>query len=386
VRLRTALALTAATLFCLSGTAIQAGATARTPQSAAGSTAASSSAASSASALVSSSAVSSASVASSAQTAVRLPAADPTPVPKKKLFTTRDERLQESVGLAKSQKYEGIYWTMTDSGDTVRVFAVNTSGKVKAELTFKAEVRDVEAIAVDRDGTIYIADIGDNKATRDTIEIYTIPEPDALEDANVRYHRYDFEYPDGAHNAETLLVEPGTNQLYIVTKAEKGLGGIYAAPPDPSREGTNELTKLAPAPTGTFTDGTFLPDGQRVVLRTDTGLATVSWGEKPNVIARATVSADQGESVAVGQASGTVLVGSEGAGSAVYQVQVPAPKSGVQPSASTTPKASAGDDDGGDTKKSHNLRWILIGAAVFAFIITIITFPPGRRERLDRMA
>ncbi|TCO48605.1 hypothetical protein EV646_104427 [Kribbella antiqua] len=364
MRLRTALALTAATLFSLSGTAIQAGAATRAPQSAAGSAAA------------------------SAQTAALLPAADPTPVAKKKLFTIRDERLQESSGLAKSQKYEGIYWTMNDSGDTARVFAIDTTGKVKAELRFKAEVRDVEAIAVDRDGTIYIADIGDNKANRDQIEIYTIPEPDALEDAeNVRYHRYDFEYPDGAHDAETLLVEPGTNQLYIVTKAEKGVGGIYAAPPDPSRQGTNELTKLAPAPTGTFTDGTFLPDGQRVVLRTYTGLATVRWGEKPNVIARATVSADQGESVAVGPSGSgdTVLVGSEGSNSAVYQVAVPAPKSGAQPSASTTPKASTADDSG-DTSKSHNLRWILIGAAVFAFIITIITFPPGRRERLDRMA
>jgi hypothetical protein len=347
---RTALALTAATLFSLAGLALP---------------------------------VSASTSASQTQTGAQVPAADPTPGVKK-LFTIRDQRLRESSGLAKSQKHQGIYWTVNDSGDSARVFGIDTFGKVKAVLTFKAQVRDVEAVAVDRDGTIYIADIGDNKLNRDMIEIYTIPEPDQLADGDVRYHRYDFTYPDGPHNAETLLVEPGTNQLYIVTKVDKGAGAIYAAPPAPSREGTNELTKLAPAPAGTFTDGTFLPDGQRVVLRTYTGVATVAWGDTPTMIASTEVAATQGESVAIGQTSNTVLVGSEGPNSAVYQVQVPAKAGAATPSAA--PKAGTGSEASSDAKKNHNLRWILIGAAVFAFIITIITFPPGRRERLDRMA
>jgi hypothetical protein len=219
------------------------------------------------------------------------------------------------------------------------------------------------------------------------IEIYTIPEPDHLGDiGNVSYHQYDFKYPDGAHDAETLLVEPGTNQLYIVTKSTKGAGAIYAAPPAPSREGTNELTKFAPAPSGTFTDGTFLPDGQRVVLRTYADVATVAWGETPTVVSRGAVPLAQGESVALGRTDGTVLVGSEGSNSAVYQVQIPAKQAASTPAATATPKSSAGAGSATEPKKNHNLRWIIIGAAVFAFVIAVITFPPGRRERLDRMA
>jgi hypothetical protein len=349
---RTALALTAATLVSLVGIALPVGASTSVSQEQAG---------------------------------AQVPAADPKPGVKK-LFTIRDQRVQESSGLAKSQKHHGIYWTVNDSGDSARVIGIDTNGKVKAVLSFKAQVRDVEAVAVDRDGTIYIADIGDNKLNRDMIEIYTIPEPDQLADADVRYHQYDFTYPDGPHNAETLLVEPGTNQLYIVTKVDKGAGAIYAAPPAPSRQGTNGLTKFAPAPAGTYTDGTFLPDGQRVVLRTYTGVATVDWGDNPTVVATAQVTPAQGESVALGQTSDTVLVGSEGPNSAVYQVEVPTKASGATPSASATPKPATGSEASSDAKKSHNLRWILIGAAAFAFIITIITFPRGRRERLDRMA
>ena len=136
-----------------------------------------------------------------------------------------------------------------------------------------------------------------------------------------------------------------------------------------------------------ITDGTFLPDGQNVVLRTSTGVSTVAWGDTPTVVASSTVPFGQGETVAVGRTDNTVLVGSEGANSAIYQVSVPAKKSAATPpAASATPKAGSGDDAAGSSSNSHNLTWILIGAAVFAFIITIITFPPGRRERRDRMA
>lgn len=318
-----------------------------------------------------------------ASAAGAVPQADPTPAPKK-LFTIRDERVDESSGLAKSQQYEGIWWTVNDSGDTARVFGINASGKVKAVLSFNAPVRDVEAIAVDRDGTIYIADIGDNKSTRDMIAVYTIPEPAQLEDAEeVKFRRYDFTYPDGAHDAETLLIAPETRRLYFVTKALKGKAGFYAAPEEPSRQGTNELTRLADAPLN-VTDGTFLPDGKRVVLRSYVDIAAVDWGAAPKVVGRAGVPLAQGESVAVGPAGNTVLVGSEGSNSAVYEVQVPARKATPQPSATASPKPAAGES--AEPKKGSNLRWIIVGAGLFAFVVTIVTFRTGRRERLDRMA
>ncbi len=317
-------------------------------------------------------------------------AADPTPGAPKKLFTISDDRVDESSGLAKSSKYEGIWWTVNDSGDTARVFGVDATGEVKAELRLSAKVRDVEAIAVDREGTIYIADIGDNTASRDQIEVFTIPEPDELADeSDVKYHRYDFEYPDGAHDAETLLVEPESNQLYFVTKVKKKAGAIYAAPETASREGTNKLTKLAPAPAASLgiTDGTFMPDGKTIVLRTYLDVATLSWGDTPAVVARANTPVAQGESVAVGPAGNDLLVGSEGSNSAVYQMAAPAKKAVAKPPAapSAKPKPTA-NEKSSEPKTNHSLRWILIGAAVMAIIITFVTFPPGRRERLDRMA
>ena len=92
------------------------------------------------------------------------PAADePTPKPKPtKLFTMQDSRITESSGLAKSVKHPGIWWTTNDSNDVARIFGVNEDGEVVAVLTYSAPVRDVEALAIGKDGRIYIGDIGDN--------------------------------------------------------------------------------------------------------------------------------------------------------------------------------------------------------------------------------
>jgi hypothetical protein len=307
-------------------------------------------------------------------------AADPSTPPAKTLFTIHDARIKESSGLIKSQKYEGIWWTSNDSGGTARIFGVNQNGDVKAVLTFKAPVKDVEALAIDQDGTIYIADIGDNKSSRQMISVYTVPEPANLGDQSVKFHRYDFVYPDGAHDAETLLIQPDTHRMYVVTKVAQGKGAFYAAPAQASRQGTNDLTRLADAPPG-ITDGTFLPDGKSLVLRSYVDIALLTWGPTPSVQGRAAVPLAQGESVAIGPSATSLVVGSEGANSVVYQVPIPVRK--ATPKASATPTAAATDATGGS--KNNSLRWILIGAALFALFVTIVTFPRGRRERRDRM-
>jgi hypothetical protein len=294
------------------------------------------------------------------------------PAPPKKLFTIRDDRVRESSGLAKSHKYEGLWWTVNDSGDRARIFGVNEDGEVEAVLAFRAPVRDVEAIAVGPDDTIYVADIGDNSAKRDMITVYAIAEPAKLEDQAVRFRSYDFEYPDGAHDAETLLVHPKTGRMYLVTKVMKGKGAFYAAPEKPERTEVNKLTRMAEAPSG-VTDGTFLPDAGRVVLRTYSQVAALTWGPDPNVYARVDLPPVQGESVALGPTPTSLAAGSEGANSVVYQVQIPPRK----PASSTSVKPAAAAGGG----KNHNLRRILIGAGAFALLAAIVTFPTGRRER-----
>ena len=78
---------------------------------------------------------------------------------------------------------------------------------------------------------LFIADIGDNLAQQDSSGS-TSSDPQAS-GLTVDVRAWDFRYPDGPHDAETLLVNEN-GRLFIVTKRGDG-GAVYAAPRKPSR-------------------------------------------------------------------------------------------------------------------------------------------------------
>jgi hypothetical protein len=313
--------------------------------------------------------------------AVPAQAEEPKP---KRLFTIDDSRIDESSDLARSGTHDDIWWTSNDSGDTARIFALDKTGQVLAEVTFDAQVRDVEAIGIGTNKRIYVGDIGDNLSNRDTITVYSLPEPEELRDQRVTARAYKFKYPDGPHNAEALLVNPQTNRLYVVTK-EAPTGAIYEAPtPDEmSRTDVNDLTKLGTAP-AIITDGTFTPNGRRVLLRSVNSMTVLSWPAMKQLATAPLPLQVVGESLAMGPDDDSVLFGSEGKNSPVYQLAIPAATK-AQSGESPGPASSSGSAGSQDTKQSHTMRWTLIGAGAFAVLMAMFTFPRGRRERADAM-
>jgi hypothetical protein len=72
-------------------------------------------------------------------------------------------------------------------------------------------------------------------------------------------------YPDGPHNAETLMIDPLTKDLYIISK--EGKSRIYrAAYPQPTT-GITTLEYVGNLPWGTATGGDISPDGQMIIVR-----------------------------------------------------------------------------------------------------------------------
>src|SRR5450432_1941428 len=150
------------------------------------------------------------------------------------LFRFADSRITESSGMGTSSYGDGIVYTHNDSGDTARFFAVNSAGATVAVYTLQGAVNhDWEDMATGTDAAghavLYFGDIGDNASKRTEIDVYQVAEPRGPS-ANVPWVRYRFHYPDGAHNAETLMVDPHTHRIYIATKFTLGLGTLYEAP------------------------------------------------------------------------------------------------------------------------------------------------------------
>lgn len=249
-------------------------------------------------------------------------------------FTISDSRITESSGLA-TDAANLRYWTVNDSGNAPVAYALDERGETEGTLRFRADMIDVEAVAF-REGRLYVADIGDNRERRERVTVYFVDDAE-LGERPVLYMAYDFVYPDGPHDAETLLVDHH-GRLFIVTKGAEG--GIYAAPRAPSRQGTNLLERVGDAP-AYVTDGTVLPDG-RFALRTYVSVEVLDPDSYQVVARAATPSQRQGESITTTFDGQALLIGSEGEDSAVLRIDVPA-EVGQVPAPAATPPPLAPD-------------------------------------------
>lgn len=185
--------------------------------------------------------------------------------------------IKESSGVASSTTRPSIYYTHNDSGDVPRFFKFDTDGRVLATYILRgAEAIDWEDMAsarIDGRSYLFLGDIGDNQKRRSTITIYRVEEPHGAAGVIANFETYTLTYPDGPHDAETLMANPKTGDLYIVAKTGER-PGVYklARPP---RSGRFKLRRIgaitipSAAPGGQLvTGGDISPDGKWVVVRT----------------------------------------------------------------------------------------------------------------------
>jgi hypothetical protein len=239
------------------------------------------------------------------------------------LFSFADHRVIESSGLVDAGR---LVDTINDSGDGPYVYAVDPhSGRTVGVTTYsRGDVTDVEAIAPGRGGSVWVGDVGDNNTDRSSIAVYHVPRV-RRGDRTVSAPRFTLTYPGAAHDAETLLVDPRTQRLFVVTKTIFG-GTVYEAPRRLHRTGDNRLRPVARV-NGLVTDGTFFPDGTHVLLRTYGSASVYTFPDFRPVGSVALPAQRQGEGIAVGR-HGRVLVSSEGLHSDVLQVALPAALTG----------------------------------------------------------
>ncbi|MDT5024882.1 MAG: hypothetical protein QOE61_1308 [Micromonosporaceae bacterium] len=198
-----------------------------------------------------------------------------------------DPRAIELSGLVVTS---GGYVAINDSqnnADNIRVIYLDATCKVTKTLRYPSPARDPEDLAVAPDGTLWVADIGDNltsQTRRQSIALWKVPA-----DGGVPViHR--MTYPDGPHDAEALLFTNDGIPI-IVTKETTGKAGLYtptsALQPQsvsgvplkrvgeflPQAMGENNL--LGAVGETMVTGAATSPDRRRVALRTYT--AAYEW-------------------------------------------------------------------------------------------------------------
>ncbi len=188
-----------------------------------------------------------------------------------------DPQIFESSGVAPASWAGDVIWTHNDSGDLPRFFAVNARTCVTLAVYDVTGAAAVDWEDMTRSGsTLYLGDIGDNPSRRASVTVYDVPEPargtpsGAVRPAATRV----LTYPDGPHDAETLLVDPTTGRLVIFTKTASGASAAYRAP----TAGSGVMEKVADVRFPGATTGGDANAG-RVVVRTYT--AAYEWDVQP---------------------------------------------------------------------------------------------------------
>jgi sugar lactone lactonase YvrE len=291
-------------------------------------------------------------------------------------FSFRDPAIVEGSGLVVT---DGLFVTVNDSGDSGRVFVVSPSGETVGVTSWDGEPTDVEALAPAGPGHVWVGDTGDNTASRDSVDVFKVPV--GRGDRRVTPERYELVYPGGARDAETLMANPRTGQLFVVSKILFG-GTVYAAPRHLSPDHPNKLRPVADS-VAFATDGSFFPDGRHYIVRGYGDATVFTFPGHEEVGTFRLPKQKQGEGIAV-DADGEVFISTEGQFSDVLRVRLPraiqhalappSPSSAPSPSSGSATDVIPSEGDGG----SPGWPWLLGGAVV------VVGFVAGAVRLLTR--
>ena len=276
------------------------------------------------------------------------------------LFTFRDPQIAESSGIVASATRDDVFFTHNDSGDTARFFAVDRYGCTIGVFTAPGVMAtDWEDIARGPGNSLWLGDIGDNSAMRNEIAVHRFNEPvlGASTDGSgcppatkqtVAPESYRLRFEDGPHDAETLLVDPRTSQVFIITKSFTA-GALYAAPNPLNASDVNVLRKVTNVATPALaTGGDISSNGQEVAVRNyweidirtipNGNLATAFAPSAPVQRLDAPDSDKQGEGLGFTRTGRNLLTSSEGVSAPVFLI--PLTNGGAITGADTTAPAA----------------------------------------------
>lgn len=148
--------------------------------------------------------------------------------------TLNTDLINESSGLARSQRRGNLLWTLNDSGGDTALYGISTQGRHVATLKIRGQGlinQDWEDLAsYRRDGRDYllIGDMGDNFAWRASLRFHLVreprlpgPLPARPRDLSTDIERsFQVTFPDGPRDAEALAVDGRDNMAYVISKRD----------------------------------------------------------------------------------------------------------------------------------------------------------------------
>ena len=137
--------------------------------------------------------------------------------------------IRESSGIVASRQFEGVYWTLNDSGNPAALYATKLNGELIQEIAVRGSRNfDWEALGIDDKNQLWIGEIGNNSRLRFDLKVVVVAEPDPFNDTEAEViASYPYRYPNENVDAEGLFIVKGIP--YIVSK-ERERAVLYRFP------------------------------------------------------------------------------------------------------------------------------------------------------------
>ncbi|WP_139135340.1 hypothetical protein [Roseivirga sp. 4D4] len=187
--------------------------------------------------------------------------------------------LNEASGLASSRSNSLYIWSHNDSGGDPLLYLMTQAGADSGRFVLDgAQNIDWEDLAIGPGPTVgeqylYAADIGDNRAVRDNYTIYRVPEPDlTVQDIPATstlsgVEAISYVYDDGnARDAEAIMVDPATSDIYIISKREASVI-LYTLPFPQNTAQLDTADRLRVLPFTMVTAADISPNGNEVLIK-----------------------------------------------------------------------------------------------------------------------
>ncbi|WP_162418203.1 hypothetical protein [Cyclobacterium roseum] len=192
----------------------------------------------------------------------------------KKVAKIEENFIDETSGMAVSRRFPDLIYVHNDSDGAPEIYVLDTLGKYQGKIRLEGVVnRDWEDLAMgpgpkEGESYLYIGDIGDNFSKYEELIIYRIPEPrEVSAEWVVVPEKITLRYPDGAKDAETLLVDPISGDLFVLTKRDARNTLYKVSATDLNDGDTVVLEKVMELPIMLSVGGDISEDGLQVAIK-----------------------------------------------------------------------------------------------------------------------
>ncbi len=193
-----------------------------------------------------------------------------------------ETNLQEISGIVPSIANLGHIWAHEDSSNPNVIYLLDattceTVASYELEGMINRDWEDIEIGPGPEEGVnyIYLGEVGDNHRAYGNYKVFRFEEP-IFEESHrgqknpitTPIETIDFRYPDGLrYDVETLLLDPWTKDLFLVTKRDF-FSIIYVLPYPQKTSGFDEPIKVGEFPFTRAVGGNISLDGKEMLVKT----------------------------------------------------------------------------------------------------------------------